>query len=208
MSNMIINNMDKDWGTLIITYGLSDEQVKAVEASLPIKRCEVYKADCISDIIALPQMASIVMWNVLTQDDKEVFVDYYREMAPYIDEKVVLIGDVDVPKDLKKYLVIYPSFEELSDKMKYILLNAYKKKKKIINFSQSLSNTLMVLRRIRQKPYITTRELSEDVEMTPRTIQRYIETLRMAREFIEYDTHKKGWYLQDGKSVLLGDIFD
>ena len=89
-----------------------------------------------------------------------------------------------------------------------ILLNAYKKKKKIISFSRSLSNTLMVLRRIRQKPYITTRELSEDVEMTPRTIQRYIETLRMAGEFIEYDTHKKGWHLQDGKSVFLGDIFD
>ena len=35
---------------------------------------------------------------------------------------------------------------------------------------------------------------------------KYIETLRVAGEWIEYDTTHKGWYLQVGKSVLWGDF--
>ncbi len=207
MSNMIINGMDKDWGTLIITYGLSEEQISEVEASVPNKRCEVYKAECFSDIIGFPQMASIVIWNLLTDEDKELLVDYFGEIAPF-SETVVLIGEVDVPKGMRKDFVIYATYEEFSAKAKYILLNALKQNEKSINYSRIVSNTLMILHKIKQKPYISSRELAEEYELNVRTVQRYINTLQVAGEFIEYDTRKKGWYLMDGKSVLLGDAFD
>lgn len=64
----------------------------------------------------------------------------------------------------------------------------------------------MILFAIRNKPYITTRELAIKIEKTERTAQRYIEILRCAGEWIEYDGQKKGWYLFDGKSILLNEI--
>ena len=38
------------------------------------------------------------------------------------------------------------------------------------------------------------------------SVQRYIETLRVAGEWIEYDISHKGWTLQEGKSILWGDF--
>ena len=91
--------------------------------------------------------------------------------------------------------------------MKYVLLGAYKKTKKNENFSSTLANTIIILSQIRNKPFITTKELAEKLELSERTTQRYIETLRVAGEWIEYDTSRKGWKLCDGKSILWGDIW-
>lgn len=38
-----------------------------------------------------------------------------------------------------------------------------------------------------------------------RIIQRNISTLQAAGEWIEYDTKKRGWYLQNGVSILFSD---
>lgn len=66
---------------------------------------------------------------------------------------------------------------------------------------------IKILFAIRNKPYITTKELADKIERTDRTVQRYIETLRCAGELIGYDRQKKGWYLMvDGKSVLMDEF--
>lgn len=62
---------------------------------------------------------------------------------------------------------------------------------------------LYVLKRILAKPYITTKEIAEELELSERSVQRYIETLNIAGEQIFYDTKKHGWYLFDGESYLL-----
>lgn len=58
---------------------------------------------------------------------------------------------------------------------------------------------------IRSRSSIRTQELVEELELSPRTIQRYISTLQAAGEWIAYD-HKKGWYLQDGVSPLFDNF--
>ena len=205
MGKMIINDMEKDWGRLIIVYGLSGDQVKAVEKCVPAKACEVYEAECFSDIIAFPQMASVISWDILTEDDKQLLVDYYSEVAPF-SEAVILIGNVDIPNDLKKHIAVYRSFDEFDTKARYIFLNAYRKTKKNENYSVTLSNSLRILSEIRKNTFITTRELAEKLELSNRTVQRYIETLRVAGEWIEYDVSHKGWtLLAQGKSILWGD---
>ncbi len=90
--------------------------------------------------------------------------------------------------------------------MKYILLSAYRKTKKNENFSATLANSLIILSEIRKHQYVTTKELAEKLELSERTVQRYIETLRVAGEWIEYDVSHRGWKLQTGKSVLWGDF--
>ncbi|RHT71232.1 HTH domain-containing protein [Ruminococcaceae bacterium AM28-23LB] len=53
---------------------------------------------------------------------------------------------------------------------------------------------------------MSTRESAEKLEVSERSVQRYIETLRIAGEWIEYDTALKGWKLSVGKSVLWDDF--
>ena len=101
---------------------------------------------------------------------------------------------------------VYPTFEEFSDNAKYVLLSAYRRSKKNENFSATLANSIMILSLIRNKPFVTTKELAEKLELSERTVQRYIETLRVAGEWIEYDVSRRGWMLSEGKSMLWGDI--
>lgn len=54
-------------------------------------------------------------------------------------------------------------------------------------------------------PGITTVQIAKEIEISQRSFQRYIETLRVAGEWIEYDRTLKGWKLTDGKSILWGD---
>ncbi len=208
MARMIINGMEKNWSRLVVVYGLSEEQIKEVEDAITIKDCEVYSAESFTDTIALPLMASITIWNVLSEEDKAFFVEYYSDVIPFA-ETVILIGDVDIPQEIKKRISIYSTYEEFRPKMKYELLNAHGKIKKDTDYSKTLMFSLKILKSIRNKPYITTRELAEDLELSERSIQRYIETLRVAGEAIEYDVKRKGWKLQcDGMSILSGEVFE
>ena len=207
MSNMIINGMDKNWARLIITYGLSESQIKEIKANAPTKDSEVYAAEVCTDLIAFPQMACVIVWDTLSDDDKGILIDFYLEIAPFA-ETVVAIGDVDVPEELRNHLLIYSSYEEFASKMKYIFLNAHKRMKKNENFSSTLANALIILSEIRKRPYITTRDLAEKIELSERSVQRYIETLRVAGEWIDYDVSHKGWKLSEGKSLLWGDVFE
>ena len=192
--------------TMIIgTFGLSDEQIATVEANLPVKTCEIMDTDCFSDIVATSEMAVIVIWEKLSSDERDLLIGFYSEIAPF-SETMVLIGNVDVPDELKKYVSIYKSFDEFSTNMKYVLLGAYRKSKKNENFSSILADTIFILSQIRKKPFITTKELAEKLEKSERTIQRSIETIRVSGEWIEYDMSHKGWKLTDGKSILWRDI--
>lgn len=89
---------------------------------------------------------------------------------------------------------------------KYLLIESCQKRKKSESFSATLANAIFILSSIRNFPGITTKELSDKLEISPRSVQRYIETLRIAGEWIEYDPAQKGWKLSTGKSVLWGDF--
>lgn len=191
--------------TLIGAYGLSEDQVGIIRENIPTKKCEVMDTDCFSDIVACVEMADVIMWDKLTEDDKELLIEFYTEIAPF-SETMILIGEPDIPDDLRKEVSIYPTFEEFSANAKYVLLGAYRRSKKSENFSATLANSIMILSMMRKKPYVTTKEIAERLELSERTVQRYIETLRVAGEWIEYDISHKGWTLQEGKSILWGDF--
>ena len=190
---------------LIATFGLDEEENAYIEKHLPQKECEIMDTDVVTDIVASSEFAVIVRADAMSQSDMELLYDYYGEVAP-LSETVIFIGDVTVPANLKNHIAVYKDFDTLKENLKYILLSAYRKQKKSENFSATLANAILILSTIRRQPYITSAELAEKLEISPRSVQRYIETLRVAGEWIEYDTTHKGWYLQVGKSVLWGDF--
>ncbi len=170
--------------TFIGTYGLSERQLELIKANIPTKKCAVMDTDCFTDIIATSEMAVVVDWDKLSDDDRGILVDFYSQVAPSA-ETLILFGNVDIPEELKKYVSVYPSFESLSDNIKYILLSAYRRSKKSESFSSTLANSIMILNLIRKKPFVTTKEIAENLELSERTVQRYIETLRVAGAWIE-----------------------
>lgn len=190
---------------LIMTVGLTDEEIDIIKKNVPQKECEVINTDDIRDIFAMHEFVVIAKTDVMETDEVDILLDFYSEIVPF-GETVIFIGKVQVPEKLSKYIVVYEDFDELKDKIKYVLLTAYRKQKKTENFSVTLANAIMILSMIRKHPYITSAELAERLELSQRSIQRYIETLRVAGEWIEYSTEKRGWMLSAGKSVLWGDF--
>ena len=63
----------------------------------------------------------------------------------------------------------------------------------------------MILSKIRLCPSVTTTQLAEELEISKRSVQRYIATLTVAGEWIDYDRRLREWKLTEGKSVLWGD---
>lgn len=166
---------------LIMTVGLTDEEIDIIKENVPQKECKVINTDDIRDILALHEFVVIVKTDVVKTDEVDILMDFYSEIVPF-GEKVIFIGKVQVPEKVSKYIVIYEDFDELKDKIRYVLLNAYRKQKKTENFSAVLANAIMILSMIRKHPYITSAELAERLELSQRSIQRYIETLRVAGE--------------------------
>lgn len=190
---------------LILTYGLDENEISYIQQNLPQKDCNVAGTDTATDIVAMSELAVIVRAAAMDADDLAMLYEFYGEIAPF-PETVILIGDVEVPENLRKHIAVYEDFESLRENLKYVLLSAYRRQKKSENFSTTLANAILILSTIRRRPYITSAELADILEMSQRSVQRYIETLRVAGEWIEYDTAHKGWCLQTGKSVLWGDF--
>ena len=105
--------------------------------------------------------------------------------------------------------LIQKELEKAKEKLKYDLLAAYRRQKKNTTFSRTIANALVVLTQIRKHPGVTTEILSGILELSPRTIQRYIESLRIAGEWITYNPSKKDGNYRTGNpffsAILITD---
>ena len=189
----------------IITFGLSDNQNQLISDAFPVKDCELFITTIPTDLIAISASTLIINTAALDKDGIELIFDFYTEIGNCADETVFWLGDIKPPKHLRAKFKCYETFEELFPNLKYHLLSAHRKSKKACDFSKKLADCLMILSLIRSNPGIKTCELAEQTELSTRTVQRYINTLQVAGEWIEYNTSKKGWQLQYGISVLFGD---
>lgn len=190
----------------IITYGLTDKENSSILKNIPASDYKVMNTECATDIIAFSASAVLINAAKLSNNDYNMIIDYYTEINGCTYETVIWIG-MPVPQGaLKKQFKCYESFDMIEDNLKYILFSAHSKPQKAASFSKKLADGIKILSLIRNRPGITTRELAETMELSQRTIQRYIASLQAANEWIEYNRAKKGWELQDGKSVLFGDI--
>ena len=192
----------------IITFGLTDEQNELVKANVPAKDYEVFDTDAPTDLIAIGSIAMIIQASELDEDSVGMLFDYYTQINGCTDETVIWLGTPEPPKELQKFFKCYPSFTDIEDKLKYLLLNAHSKSKKAAEYSEKLVNGLLILSIIRKKSGVTTKELSEKTGLPIRSVQRYIAALQATGEWIEYDRMLKGWKLFHGISMLFGEVWD
>lgn len=190
---------------ILAIMGLTSDEKAIVEKNLPQKECEIMDTDDVRDIIATPVFAAILKMSFLNMEDINMLFEFYTEIVP-CSETVIFIGQVEIPNELVNYITVYKDFDELEQNIKYVLLSALRKQKKSENFSATLAKAIKILNLIREHPYITSMELAEELEISQRSVQRYIETLRVAGEWIEYSPEKRGWILPECKSVLKGDF--
>lgn len=191
----------------VLTYGISEKHSGLLMNNLPATNIDVIDcSECFTDLIATNYIAVVINPAALSTEH----IAYFNEMVENFiitKEKILFIADHPILNELRhdiKYTVFSDNFD-FEAKIKYILLNALREEKKVKTYSDTISQTIRVLSEIRRKPYITTNQLATIIERTPRTVQRYINTLICAGEFIEYDRKKKGWYIFENKSVLWGD---
>lgn len=193
----------------VFVYGLSDKEKNIVECNLPNSEIEVYDcSDCFTDVIAIGNpIAIIIDPDTVTADDLDLLNWYYKDFNGSFPEKIIFTKQSDKIDLLEKYvkLTVFSSEFEFETRLKYLLLESGRKKKKVDNYSDTVAQMIRVLSEIRKHDGITTAALAEIVERTPRTVVRYINNLECAGELIMYDK-KKGWSLPEGKSILWGDF--
>jgi len=190
----------------VITFGLSEQQNNLVKNALPTQGYDLLDTDAPTDLIAISAAALIINAAALDIERSEMIFDYYIEIGDCTDETVFWLGYPKPPSHLRAKFKCYQNFEELAVNFKYHLLSAHSKSKKAKDFSKQLMECLLIMKLIRSHPGIRTQELVEELELSTRTVQRYISTLQAAGEWIAYDHTKKGWYLQDGVSPLFDNF--
>ena len=186
----------------IITYGLTDEEIVELQNVKPNKDCSIIVADCATDIIALNAYASVVRKSELDQSDYDILSSYLEEVGDYADT-IILVGEDNKLKSFSKKVKIFATFDDFLEKAKYTLVASYAKHRQSDEFSSKISLALRMVILIKRNPGISTAILADKLDMSTRSVQRYIETLRMSGEWIDYDTSLHGWRLEHEKSFLL-----
>ena len=186
----------------VMTFGLTKMQNESVGKVLPITEDELYVTDVPEDLIAISASAVIINAEKLSKSNVDMMFDYYTEIGKSADETVYWIGVPEPPKQLQKVIRTYSCFDELSVELKYQLLTAYRKSRKAKDFSRKMADCIKIISLVKARPGIKTQEIAERLEVSTRTVQRYISTLQVAGEGIEYDNTKKGWFLPGNYSIL------
>ena len=186
----------------VMSFGLTKMQNESVGKVLPIKDCELYVTDVPEDLIAISASAVIINAEKLSKSNVDMMFDYYTEIGKSADETVYWIGVPEPPKQLQKVIRTYSCFDELSVELKYQLLTAYRKSRKAKDFSRKMADCIKIISLVKARPGIKTQEIAGRLEVSTRTVQRYISTLQVAGEGIEYDNTKKGWFLPGNYSIL------
>ena len=171
----------------IFTYGFTTIEENIIGKMLPDKKSVLVSTECFTDLVACNSYAILIHAASVADEDFKMLWNYYLEVGTNALEAIIVVGNTDVPKQLKKRIKVYFGFEELCQDLKYILLSAYCSHKKTVNFSATLANAIVILSKIRCCPGITTVQLSEELDISQRSVQRYIAILTAAGEWIEYD---------------------
>lgn len=192
----------------VFTYGLSEEENTKVRKVLPSKEYGLIDEECITSLLAKNYTAVILNTDAMVQDEIDEVCAYYLNIGCCTDEMVVWLGSVPVPAKMKTYVKAYPDFSSIEENLKFLLLTAHRKTKKVEGHSRMLADSLLILSMVRKFPGISTQQLVERTGISERSVQRYIKSIQATGEWLEYNRSKRGWELQYGKSLLFGDVWE
>lgn len=192
----------------VFTYGLSEEENAKVRKALPSKEYGLIDDECITSALAKTYTAVILNADAMVQDEIDEVRGYYLDIGCCTDETMIWLGSVPVPEKMKSYVKAYPDFCSIEENLKFLLLTAHRKMKKVEGHSRMLADSLLILAMVRKFPGISTQQLVERTGISERSVQRYIKSIQATGEWLEYNRSKRGWELQYGKSLLFGDVWE
>jgi biotin operon repressor len=170
-------------------------KLNILENCLPENTVLYDATGCATDIITLYQAFGVIInLAVMPKNELDIIVDYYNEAMWGISEIVIFTKKVTALKTPKALYVNDSDFT--FEKIKTMLKQAETRSKRNDGYHARLSLCLMILKKIRNCPGVSTKKMAEEYEVSEKTILRNIETLRVSGEWIEYDRESRGWKLR------------
>lgn len=195
-----MNKAQSERKNTVAVFGFSDDKNTVINSHLTKNTMELFEAEYATDLFAIDHLMIIVNISGIPSEELQQLLAYYNEVS-VVSEEVILVGDC-TGLEVNNRMSVYTEFDDLTKNLKYLLLAAHKKKKSTESFSRSISYALMILRIITENPGISSKAISDRLEISPRSVTRYIETLNMSGESIIYNRKKNGWSLEYDESLL------
>lgn len=195
-----MNKVRPQQKSTVAVYGFSNKESEIINSSLAKSTTELFIAEYATDLFAIDHLMIIVNVSRVPDSELQQLFAYYKQV-PIFSETVILIGDC-TQLDVNNRMTVYTEFDDLQKNLKYLLLAAHKQRKNAESFSRSISYALIILKMITENPGISSKEIADRLELSPRSVTRYIETLNMSGESIVYNRKQNGWSLEYDESLL------
>ena len=151
---------------------------------------------CATDIIAIPALGVVINPTAMPKRDLEMILDYYKEVGWHLAELVIFTKKVVAPKTTK---IMYLDDNDFNlGRIHALLSQASARAKRNAGYHARIAVCLLVLKTIRNRPGVSTKSIADECGVSEKTILRYIETLRVSGEWIDYDHQSRGWKLHPG----------
>ena len=195
-----MNKVRPQQKSTIAVYGFSHKENEIINSSLANSTMELFVAEYATDLFAIDHLMIIVNVSRVPYSELKQLFAYYKQV-PAFSESVILLGDC-TQLDVNNRMTVYTEFDDLQKNLKYFLLAAHKPRKTAESFSRSISYALIILKMITENPGISSKEIADRLELSPRSVTRYIETLNMSGESIVYNRKRNGWSLEYNEPLL------
>lgn len=195
-----MNKVRPQQKSTVAVYGFSNKESEIINSSLAKSTTELFIAEYATDLFAIDHLMIIVNVSRVPDSELQQLFAYYKQV-PVFSETVILIGDC-TQLDVNNRMTVYTEFDDLQKNLKYLLLAAHKQRKNAESFSRSISYALIILKMITENPGISSKEIADRLELSPRSVTRYIETLNMSGESIVYNRKQNGWSLEYNEPLL------
>jgi len=195
-----VSNMRSKQKGVVAAWGFSAEENKIINSFLTKTTMELLEVEFAADLLVVDSLMSIINISGVNGDELQQLLSYYNQV-PVSSETVILVGDCG-KLVISNRMAVYGKFSDLQSNLKYLLLAAHRQRKNAESFSRSISYALIILKMITENPGISSKEIADRLELSPRSVTRYIETLNMAGESIVYNRKKNGWSLEYDESLL------
>lgn len=171
----------------IMMFGLSTEEMQKVMKVSP-ESIYIYAEDW-QDIVAVSADMVIANPDAINEEGQEVIAEFYKEIEPS-PESLILTNRCNELTGIKG-IEIYENLFLEENILRTTILRCFRETANDVDFSRRIMISLKVMKYICNHPGISTKELALAVEVSERSIKRYIETLRMAGADIIFEN--KGW---------------
>ncbi|GHV49890.1 hypothetical protein FACS1894168_0280 [Deltaproteobacteria bacterium] len=187
----------------IVHYGLKKNQINILEQCLP-ENTELHDSEnYMTDIVAVcPSLAAVINPSVMPKNELDELLSFLYKYNIWTTYTVIIFTDKIANKRLPNTIFIDDSHFTIEN-IHNIFSNAYSRKNKNESYYSRIAMCINVLKLIRNKQGISTKEISEKLEVSNRTILRCIETLRCTHEVIDFDRQLHGWCLPRPYDSLL-----